>query len=214
MINYKLRYCLNNLFKGGFAMYANYEKTIENIRGNLLSGSHNFVCETVEGTNGVGFLTECIVGSGKRFFLKIRVDADIDSVIYELYYNLSIPEQYRSVASEYCMKVIESKKAGYVAVSPDTGSVYSAVSSSFQDAPLSDETLDELELIVFTMFISTYDDFQLIAGGTDPIDNASDLAVDVLKQLENKSASGNEGDIDVDIMELIHRKDKSDDADS
>lgn len=87
-------------------MYANYEKTIENIRGNLLSRSHNFVCETVEGTNGVVFLTECIVGSGKRFFLKIRVDADIDSVIYELYYNLSIPEQYRSVASEYCMKVI------------------------------------------------------------------------------------------------------------
>lgn len=36
-------------------MYANYEKTIENIRGNLLSRSHNFVCETVEGTKALVF---------------------------------------------------------------------------------------------------------------------------------------------------------------
>lgn len=136
----------------------NYLETIENVRNYLGTAGHNTVAENLECSSSTGFLIESLF-SDQRIILKVRIDSNIDTIIVEGYPMITIPTHDLGVACQYLMSKTSQYKVGYIGID-DNRNVYSHVESSFKDAPISEETFEDLEHIAISILVNNFEEIQ------------------------------------------------------
>ena len=146
----------------------NYVLTMNNIEEHLIHKSnHNTTAKNLEGSSSTGFLSEILTGE-ESYFSKIRVDRALEFVTMDVYPGINVLTPYRAMAAQYCMEKNSEKKVGSLCVSARHGDVYCHVETSIKDAPLSGETLEEMERIAISLLHSCQDELELIAHGVLP----------------------------------------------
>lgn len=149
-------------------MNNNYEVTMTNFEEHLTEKSgHNTIARNLSGSSSNGFLTEILTGNN-RFFLKIRVDEKVECAIMEAYPQIRVPEPYRAMTASFCMQKNAEKKVGNLVLDPDQGDIHCHVEASFHDAPLTGETLEEMEHIAITFLMSCQEELECLSHGMLP----------------------------------------------
>lgn len=200
-------------------MSTNFKLTTENVREYLVQGNYNLVGEIINRDGMTGFLCE-VVTDDKRTFFKIRIDDTVQFLLFEIYFGITIPELYRSMAAEYAARESEKYKVGNIRVDMDRGDVYAHVESSFKDSPITTDTFEDMELTAYSLFASTYDDLMQIARGAQ-IKRKDDNETNKLRSIFQKSNEHRSFDFDdefdsedVDVLDLIRHLDHDDNDES
>jgi len=146
----------------------NYTTTMRNIEEYLIrTSNHNTTAKNLEGSSSDGFICE-IMTKQNSYFMKVRVDKNLEYVTVDVYPGINVMPQFRAMAAQYCMEKSDEKKIGTICISSRHGDIYSHVESSIKDAPLSGETLEEMENIAITCVHTCQEDLEFISHGLIP----------------------------------------------
>ena len=160
----------------------NYLITMDNIEEYLIHKSnHNTTARNLEGSSSDGFLCE-ILTDKRSYFAKIRVDKALEYVTMDVYPGINVLPPYRAMAAQYYMEKTDEKKVGSLCVSSRHGDVYCHIEASFKDAPLTGDTLEEMEHIAISCLCACQDELELVAHGVLPSKNGDEHGLSGLLQ--------------------------------
>lgn len=191
---------------------SNYLETIENVRNYLETAGHNTVAENLECSSSTGFLIESLF-SDQRVVLKVRIDSNIDTIIVEGYPMITISTHDLDAACQHLMSKTSQYKVGYIGID-DNRNVYSHVESSFKDAPISEETYEDLEHIAISILINNFEENQkltkdvlsFLTGNNNEFDFESLLDLDVLSDCEDLNDDTHVAFKDYLLTKLLSKK--------
>ncbi len=126
----------------------NYEATLRSFEEYLVTKSnHNTVAKILDCSSSAGFFCE-VLTSDESYFMKIRVDKNVEFAIVEAFPGINALWPYHAMTAQFCQGKTDEKKVAYLCTSSDNGRVFCHIEASFKDAPLSGDTLKEMEEIV------------------------------------------------------------------
>lgn len=146
-----------------------FNETMANIEEYLaLRSNHNTVSRNLPGSSANGFLCE-ILTEDRSYFMKLRVDDKIDYVILEMYPGITVQPPYIPMTAQYCMEKTDEKKVGGYRIAYNHGDIYFHIEASIKDAPVSGDTIEQMECIAIASLRTCENDLDLISHGLMPV---------------------------------------------
>ncbi|HWQ51386.1 MAG TPA: hypothetical protein VN369_06225 [Terriglobales bacterium] len=143
----------------------NYEATLRAFEEFLVTKSnHNTVAKMQDCSSSTGFLCE-VLTSNESYFLKIRVDKNIEFAIVEAFPGITALPPYRAMTAQYCQGKTDEKKVAYLCASSDNGRLFCHIEASFKEAPLTGETLEDMEQIVISFLHDYREELEYVTHG-------------------------------------------------
>ena len=180
----------------------NYEATLAAFEEYLMTKSHhNTVAKILDCSSSAGFLCE-VLTSNESYFLKIRVDKNIEFAIVEAYPGITVLAPYQAMTAQYCQGKSDEKKVSYLCASPDNGRLFCHIEASFKDAPLTGESLKDMEQIIISFLHDYREELEYVTHGLFPPKREEDdkerRIKELLEGLSDSKEEGTAGDDDFD----------------
>lgn len=174
-----------------------YVKTMENIQSALEERKHNAVGVLLDCSSCKGFLVE-INSNDRQYYLKIRVDADVEAVIFELHPSITVDEPYKRMFSQWAMQENGERKVCNIRIgSGNSAEIH--LETGFTNAPLTVEAYKHLEQIIMQYVFQVEDDMDLVAHGIMPAKRKDEKIEELKKFMERLHHEvDNLGDTDVE----------------
>lgn len=171
-----------------------YIETLNNIREALSNGHNNVVAEILECSSCRGFVVE-MNSSDRQYYMKIRVDADVEFVMMEIHPNITIGEPYKRMFNQFAMMKSREKKVGNIRIGAgNTAEIY--METSFTNGPVTVEAYDRMERIAMQFTIGVEEQLDMVAHGIMPEKDEKSKDEEIKEVLEHflKGKSDDEED--------------------
>lgn len=160
-----------------------YIETLNNIREALSNGNNNVVAEMLECSSCRGFLVE-MNSKDRQYYMKIRVDADVEFVMMEIHPNITIGEPYKRMFNQFAMMKSREKKVGNIRIGAgNTAEIY--METSFTNGPVTVEAYDRMEHIAMQFTIGVEDQLDMVAHGIMPEKDEKSKDEEIKEALEH-----------------------------
>lgn len=179
-----------------------YEETFKNVEECLKETNYNIVAKNISGSFN-GFFCERLSNNCK-FYIKIRIDENINFLITEIYPAISVPKPFRAAAAEFCAKVSNMHKVGNMCIDPDYGNFYWKIETSFEYGAVPSDTIEQILGLSTVAVIRFYPEMENIARGILPKSENEEHDSDLISRM----LADMDADDDEAISAMINKLDE------